>query len=395
MEQDDHVLKYLSDDGTPVEPQFYVPIIPMVLVNGSKGIGTGFSTEIMCYNPKDIISYLKSKLGKASNSDFEFIPYYEGFNGSISKIGDTKYMFKGVYEKIGPDKIRVTELPIGFWTEDFKELLEELEDEQSDKDKDKDKEKSKDKKKTVPYVKEYDDKSKDTNVDFTITFNKGKLDELESVKGDYGCNGLEKILKLYSTSSTTNMNLFNSEDKLTKYSTVNEIIDDFYDVRLVYYGRRKAYLIDVLEKELIILSNKVRYIQEILKGTIDLRKKKKDEIIKMLEDKKYQKIVNGDNNVVDEEYKYLVRMPMDAVSEENVEKLLGEHKNKTQELEEIKTTTCEQMWFKELDALNAEYSNYRKERDIAINGLVKGSNSKPKIVVKGASSKKKIQLQEV
>jgi DNA topoisomerase-2 len=401
IEQDDNVLKYLSDDGTPVEPQFYVPIIPMVLVNGSKGIGTGFSTEIMCYNPKDIILYLKIKLGFASNpfgnssSNYEFIPYYEGFNGSISKIGDTKYMFKGVYEKIGPDKIRVTELPIGFWTEDFKELLEELEDEQSDKDKDKDKEKSKDKKKTVPYVKEYDDKSKDTNVDFTITFNKGKLDELESVKGDYGCNGLEKILKLYSTSSTTNMNLFNSEDKLTKYSTVNEIIDDFYDVRLVYYGRRKAYLIDVLEKELIILSNKVRYIQEILKGTIDLRKKKKDEIIKMLEDKKYQKIVNGDNNVVDEEYKYLVRMPMDAVSEENVEKLLGEHKNKTQELAEIKATTCESMWFRELDALNVEYSNYRMERDIAINGLVKGSNSKPKIVVKGASSKKKIQLQEV
>jgi DNA topoisomerase-2 len=163
----------------------------------------------------------------------------------------------------------------------------------------------------------------------------------------------------------------------------------------VYYGRRKAYLIDVLEKELIILSNKVRYIQEILKGTIDLRKKKKDEIIKMLEDKKYQKIVNGDNNVVDEEYKYLVRMPMDAVSEENVEKLLGEHKNKTQELEEIKATTCESMWFRELDALNVEYSNYRMERDIAINGLVKGSNSKPKIVVKGASSKKKIQLQEL
>jgi len=393
MEQDDNVLKYLSDDGTPVEPQFYVPIIPMVLVNGSKGIGTGFSTEIMCYNPKDIIMYLKNKLGKESNSNFEFIPYYEGFNGSISKIGDTKYMFKGVYEKIGPDKIRVTELPIGFWTEDFKELLEELEDEQSDKDKDKDKEKSKDKKKIVPYVKEYDDKSKDTNVDFTITFNKGKLDELESAKGDYGCNGLEKVLKLYSTSSITNMNLFNSEDKLTKYSTVNEIIDDFYNVRLVYYGSRKAYLIDVLEKELIILSNKVRYIQEVLKGTIDLRKKKKDEIIKMLEDKKYQKIVNSDNNTVDEEYKYLVRMPMDAVSEENVEKLLSDHKDKTQELEEIKATTCEQMWLRELNALEQEYVKYRMERDIAINGLVKGNKSK--IVVKSSASKKKIQLQEL
>jgi DNA topoisomerase-2 len=61
-------LKYLNDDGTPVEPQFYVPIIPMVLVNGSKGIGTGFSTEIMCYNPTQIIAYIKNKLHKSSSS---------------------------------------------------------------------------------------------------------------------------------------------------------------------------------------------------------------------------------------------------------------------------------------------------------------------------------------
>ena len=395
VEQDDHVLKYLSDDGTPVEPQFYVPIIPMVLVNGTKGIGTGFSTEIMCYNPKDIIAYLKSKLSNSASLETEFIPYYEGFNGSISKVGDTRYLFKGTYEKLGPDKIRVTELPIGFWTEDFKELLEELEEEQKDnkETKDKDtKDKEKEKKKTTPYVKEYDDKSKDTNVDFIITFNKGKLEELEQAKGDYGCNGLEKVLKLYNTSSTTNMNLFNSEDKLTKYSDISEIIDDFYGVRLVYYGKRKAYLIDVLEKELVVLSNKVRYIQEVLSGSIDLRKKKKDEIIQLLQDKGYDKIVNGEK---DEEYKYLVKMPMDAVSEENVDKLMNEHKRKQLELAEINATSCEQMWLRELVALEQEYVNYRSERDVAINGLTKGKSS---VVVKSKVVKKvgkKVQLEEV
>ena len=397
MEQDDHVLKYLADDGTPVEPQFYVPIIPMVLVNGSKGIGTGFSTEIMCYNPKDIITYLKDKLVTVSKANLieEFMPYYEGFNGTISKVGDTRYLFKGTYEKLGPDKIRVTELPIGFWTEDFKELLEELEEEQKDnKEKDSKDKDSKEKKKTTPYVKEYDDKSKDTNVDFIITFNKGKLEELEQAKGDYGCNGLEKVLKLYNTSSTTNMNLFNSEDKLTKYSAISEIIDDFYGVRLVYYGTRKAYLIDVLEKELVVLSNKVRYIQEVISGSIDLRKKKKDEIIKLLQDKGYDKITVA--LVVDEEYKYLVKMPMDAVSEENVDKLMNEHKRKQLELAEIKATSCEQMWLRELIALEQEYVNYRSERDIAINGLTKGKSSvvvKSK-VVKKIGGGKKIQLEE-
>jgi DNA topoisomerase-2 len=395
IEQDDHVLKYLTDDGTPVEPQFYVPIIPMVLVNGSKGIGTGFSTEIMCYNPKDIIAYLRNLLQDTKITPIEFTPYYEGFNGTIAKVGDTRYMFKGKYEKLGQDRIRVTELPIGFWTEDFKELLEKLEDDREVKasNKDKDKEKTK---KLAPYVKEYDDNSKDTNVDFVITFNKGILDELESISGDHGCNGLEKLLKLYSTNSTTNMNLFNSEDKLKKYNSVSDIIDDFYGVRLEYYGTRKAHIIDVLEKELIVLSNKAKYIQEVLNGTIDLRKKKKDEIIQMLQTKGYQKIIS-ENNIVDEEYKYLVKMPMDSVSEENVEKLNAEYDRKQAELAEIKATTCQQMWLRELNALEQEYGNYRTERDIAINGLgtkagTKVGGSKAKIVVKG---KKKVQLEIV
>lgn len=97
-EQDDKILKYLNDDGTPVEPQFYVPIIPMVLVNGSKGIGTGFSTEIICYNPKDIIAYLKNKLQNNTDDKIDFFPYYEGFTGKIEKICDTKFVFKGNYE---------------------------------------------------------------------------------------------------------------------------------------------------------------------------------------------------------------------------------------------------------------------------------------------------------
>ena len=398
IEQDDNVLKYLTDDGTPVEPQFYVPIIPMVLVNGSKGIGTGFSTEIMCYNPRDIIAYLKNLLQDTKVIPIEFTPYYEGFNGTISKIGDTKFLFKGKYEKLGQDKIRVTELPIGFWTEDFKELLEKLEEDREVKASKKDNDKAGDKvKKLAPYVKEYDDNSKDTNVDFVITFSKGQLDELESAAGDHGCNGLEKLLKLYSTSSTTNMNLFNSEDKLKKYGSVSEIIDDFFNVRLEYYGMRKAHLIDVLERELIVLSNKAKYIQEVLNGTVDLRKKKKDEIIKMLETKGYHKIIN-ENNVVDEDYKYLVRMPMDSVSEENVEKLLNEYDRKQKELAEIKATSCQQMWLRELDALEQEYVNYRTDRDIAINGLGTKIGSK-KVVNKKVGGakvvvpKKKIQLE--
>ena len=358
-EQDDKILKYLDDDGTPVEPQFYVPIIPMILINGSKGIGTGFSTEIMCYNPRDIIAYLKNKLQNIKDDSIEFIPYYEGFTGETEKISDTKYIFKGIYEKIDTDRIRVTELPVGYWTEDFKELLSEL---QNDKDKEG--------KKIVPIVKDVFENYTDTTIDFVITFSKGKLEELEAIKCEHGCNGLQKSLKLYSTSSTTNMNLFDSEDKLKKYDNVGEIIDDYYDIRLNYYEDRKDNMIDELEKEIITLSNKARYIKEVLEGTIDLRKKKKHEIIDMLVSKDYDTV--GD----DTEFKYLVRMPMDSVSEENVEKLLKEHQEKEDELDRIKSTTIEQMWLSELEILENEYQEYQKEREHSQIGETKVSKKK-------------------
>jgi DNA topoisomerase-2 len=370
-EQDDKILKYLDDDGTLVEPQFYVPIIPMVLVNGSNGIGTGFSSDIMCYNPLDIIAYLKNKLCGIQEK-VEFFPYYEGFNGVIEKIEkneDIKFVFKGKYEKIDKNKIRVTELPVGFWTSDFKELLCDL---QNDKDKEG--------KKIVPQIKDIFENNTDTTIDCVITFSNGKLEELETTMYDYGCNGIEKLLKLYSTNTTTNMNLFDSEDKLKKYKNVEDIIDDYYDVRLEHYVYRKNYMIDNLEKEIVILSNKARYIKENLENTIDLRKKKKQEIIDMLLLKGYDRIEN------DEDFKYLVKMPMDSVSEENVEKLLQEHQIKEDELDRIKTTTIEEMWLSELSILENEYKEYQNVRKLD----QLGESKKKKSVKKVAGGVKKV-----
>ena len=361
---DDNILDYLNDDGLSVEPIYYAPIIPMVLVNGSKGIGTGFSTDIMCYNPLQIIEYLKNKLMSLENH-IEFIPYYEGFKGKISKISDEKFLIKGIYERLGSDKIRVTELPVGYWTEDFKELLENLIEPTVDKDG----------KKSQAIIKDYDDMSKDTNIDFTITFMKGKLDELEASKGDYECNGLEKLLKLYTTNTTTNMHLFDAKDTLQKYNKISEIIDAYYETRLELYATRKEYMINTLEKDLVLLTNKAKYIKENLDGTIDLRKKKKEEVIKMLEEKEYDRMED------DEEYKYLVKMPMDSVTEENIEKLLKDKANKETELESIKTTTVHNMWLSELESLKELYIEYKEDRSRLMNG------EKKRIVSKGSIKK--------
>jgi DNA topoisomerase-2 len=365
---DDAILNYLNDDGLLVEPVHYAPIIPMVLVNGSTGIGTGFSTDIMCYNPLQIIQYLKNKL-QSIEEQIDFIPYYEGFKGDITKISDEQFLIKGVYETLASDKIRVTELPIGYWTEDFKELLEELIEPSAGKDG----------KKNPAIVKDYDDMSKDTNVDFTITFMRGKLDELENTKCDYGCTGLEKILKLYTTNTSTNMHLFDADDTLHKYEKISEIIDSYYEVRLKMYSTRKDYMIDALEKELCLLANKSKYIKENLDGTIDLRKKKKDQVIEMLKEKKYD--IMSD----DDEYKYLTKMPMDSVTEENVDKLNKDHGNKASELEIIKNTSVNQMWISEIDTLREQYIVYKDERTRLMNG--EEPKHKKKVVSKGLVKK--------
>ncbi|MCJ7800914.1 MAG: hypothetical protein MUP82_00985, partial [Candidatus Marinimicrobia bacterium] len=363
---DDNVLTYLNDDGLLVEPIYYAPIIPMILVNGSKGIGTGFSTDIMCYNPLQIIDYLNNKLLSIENN-MEFIPYYDGFKGQIIKISDDRFLIKGVYEKFGVDTIRVTELPVGYWTEDFKELIEGLIDPGVDKDG----------KKLTATVKDYEDMSKDNNVDFTITFVKGKLDELEGVKCDHNCNGLEKVLKLFTTNTTTNMHLFDAKDTLQKYNKISEIIDAYYDVRLELYGVRKAYMIDALEKELVLLSNKAKYIQETLDGTIDLRKKKKEVVLEMLQQKGYDRLEE------DDDYKYLIKMPMDSVTEENVDRLLKERGGKQTELEVVKSTTVHQMWKMELEQLKEQYVEYKEARA----RLMAGEDKKKKVVSKGVVKK--------
>ena len=339
-EKDDPILQYLNDDGTPVEPIYYAPIIPMVLVNGSKGIGTGFSTHVLSYHPNDIIQYLKNKLMGEENT-ITFIPYYDGFTGEITPLKEGQFMIRGSYEIISLDKIRITELPVGVWTNDYKEFLESL-TETTD---------TKTGKKVPPVIKDYDDMSKDTTIDFIITLQKGKLEELSSTP-----DGIYKQFKLISTVSTTNMHLFDADDKLKKYNTIPEIIDDYYVKRLEMYQIRKNYLIDEIQRELILFDNKARYIQENLNVTIDFRKKK-EEVNKMLTDKGYD-MVNED-----EDYKYLTRMPMDSVTEENVKKLMDEQEKKNKELIDIQNTTIPEMWLRELLILEEEYISFKGEKD--------------------------------
>jgi DNA topoisomerase-2 len=340
---DDAVLNYLDDDGTIVEPEFYAPIIPFALVNGISGIGTGFSCSIPAYNPQTIIGYLKNKLRGVSNESITFIPYYEGFKGSITPIDSQKYLIKGCYEKIGEDKIRITELPVGTWTMPYISMLEGLMDGGVDKAG----------KKVAPTIKDMVNMSTEVMVDITVVLPKGKLAELES-ESNNGINGVEKMLKLTTTVSTTNLHMFNHESKLHKYGAVEEIIEDFYKVRMSVYGKRKAHQIKDMENKLVKLSNRARYITETLDGIVDLRRKSAIDVIALMESRKFDKI--------DGDYKYLIKMPMDSVTTENAQHIMQERDVCEKELATLRGTSLETIWLSELDNLEREYTSYKTRR---------------------------------
>ena len=329
-EADDAVLKNINDDGTIVEPEYYVPILPFCLVNGVSGIGTGFSTDIPSFHPIQIVNYLKNKLQGLPPRAETFTPYYEGFKGSVTKVQDNKYLIKGVYVKTGEDKIRITELPIGTWTMPYLVYLDELVDGGVDKAG----------KKLPSVLKDVVNLSTEVAVDITVQFPKGKLATLS--QGD-----IEGLLKLTTTVSTTNMHLFDAECRLHKYLTIEEIIDDFFVTRMKTYQKRKEALICAMEQLLVRLSNRARYILETLSGDVDLRKKTGKQVLELLSGRGFVEL-EGD-------YSYLIKMPMDSVTEENVAKILKEKADTENELAVLKATTLEQIWLKELDVFEAKY----------------------------------------
>lgn len=231
----------------------------------------------------------------------------------------------------------------------------------------------KDGKRAAPLLKDVVANCTDIDVNFTVVFPKGKLAELEASGVDAnGISAVEKFLKLTTTVSTTNMHLFDKDCRLHKYQTVAEIIDAFYEVRMGLYRERKTAIIDGLEKQLVKLSNRAKFIVDNLEGHVDLRRKKALEVETLLLGRGFAKI--------DGDYTYLTKMHMDSVTEENVAKIVKEKADAEQELATVRGTTLEKMWLGELDVFKKTYAVYKAERATLQKG--KGQKATTKTAVK-------------
>jgi DNA topoisomerase-2 len=355
-QEDNPILNYLEDDGTQIEPEFFVPIIPIVLVNGVDGIGTGYSSQIYNYNPLDIVNnlyaYIEGKSMKMIN------PWYRGFKGKINKISDTQYESCGIYTCKDDLTMEITELPIRSWTTPYKEYLEMLETGDT-----------KGKKIKLPcQIQKFKDNNTDDTVHFTIYFPEDQ-DILYELRQS---NSINESFKLVEKFSTTNMHLFDSKGKITKYNTPLEIIEEFGKVRLQYYTKRKEYMINQLEQELNLLKYKMLFIEYVLNKKIIIEKQKKEIIINKLEELKFPKLSENKS------YDYLLNMPLYSLTLEKIEELKKKLEDKEEELNKLLIITERQMWKSELDEFVIKYNEYLKTFE----------EDKPKVVKKNIKVKK-------
>lgn len=324
---DSPLLKYCDDDGMPVEPVYYVPTLPMLLINGSSGIGTGWSTEIPSFNAVDIVENIKAYIsGKPMT---EMMPYYRGFKGTISQAVDSStgqpikntYKSQGIYTITG-DKMVIKELPIGVWTDSYKEHLEKL---SADK-------------KNIRYYNSY---CTDVDVHFEIFLGEKLYGQWMKSKDKF-----EKTMKLANSISCRNMVAFNSESKLTKYNSVTDILEEFMTVRLEYYKLRKAHILKQLGEDIDLNSIKIRFITDFINDKIKIIKKRKAEIEQQLEELEYPRR--------DETFDYLLRMPIYSLSMDKIDELNSKIDDLKSTHSIMESKTVENIWTEDLDTIDLE-----------------------------------------
>lgn len=344
--EDEAIYDYYVEDGKTIEPITYAPIIPMVLINGAEGIGTGYSTDIPCYNPKDVAYNILRLL--EGQDPIPIHPWFKNYRGTITRLKNEQYQTTGNYEVLDENTIRITELPIRVWTNDYKDkVLDKL---VIDDVKTKSKPETKNK---TQFLTKYDNASGNDSVNYTLSFYGNTMQKLIKT------NTLEKELKLVSTFSINNMHLYNSQGKITKYDTVEDILYEYYDYRLKMYGKRKEYMILELTNDLNIAKYRVKFINEVLDRTIIIERRKKELIIGDLEKKGYPKLSSNARALEeDKTYKYIIDLPLFSLTLEKIDELTEDMKKKQKELDDYTKISLQDLWKRELLEFVSEYDKW-------------------------------------
>ncbi|GAM25461.1 hypothetical protein SAMD00019534_086360 [Acytostelium subglobosum LB1] len=320
-ELDDETLNYLEEDGESIQPAHYAPIIPMLLVNGSSGIGVGMSNSVPLYSPIDIIDYLLLKLANQKHMK-SLIPWYRGFKGSVTHHQNS-YKTCGVIKPEGRSILIISDLPVGKWTTDYKQVLTTLIEED--------------------VIKSYTDGNTENTVHFTISVSYEQMESLQKMTE----NELISMFKLTSLVHP-NLVLFGADGHIKKYDTVEQIIDDFYTVRLELYAKRRTIMMEKLKTQIDKHKVTSNFIQLIASGRIKIGGVSKDKIMKDLDAVGFKLEANQDHEAT---FNYLFNLPILEMTQEKIESLTNQYKKKEEEYRVIQAQTPNSMWTGDLQHL--------------------------------------------
>jgi DNA topoisomerase-2 len=349
--EDSGILKHLDDDGVIVEPETYWPVLPMLLVNGCIGIGTGFSTDIPPFNPNDIIALLRDRIAGRRDTlqNLALQPWWLGFKGRMTMLSDGVWQTRGLYTIDEARRVVViTELPVGTWTNDYKAFLDEL-----CTNKEMEAGKLEDGK---PVLLNYDDLYNHVDVRFDLYLDSDYFDEIRANPAEF-----EKRFRLTTTWRTSNMVCFDPHMKIVRFGCVGDMLESFYGPRIAKYEERRQMEINRLTTEAAEADAKARFIRAVIAGSIDLRRKSDEEIVAVLKEHSLPAL-GGDADSIDS-YEYLLRLRMDRVKASAIADAEALVARARAAVEELQATTAAALWLKDLDDFEVAWLKMRAERE--------------------------------
>ncbi|RKP29401.1 type II DNA topoisomerase [Metschnikowia bicuspidata] len=386
---DNALLTYVQDDEQTVEPEWYLPVIPMLLVNGSEGIGTGWSTNVPCFNPMDLVDNIRRLM--AGEEPAELVPWYRGWTGEIERVDASRFRLKGVIEQVDEKTVEIREIPVKTWTNNMKEFL--LDALNNDKN---------------PWIKDMEEQHT-SKLRFVVRMTEQEMQKTHET-------GMLERFKLTATVNLSNMVAFDPLGRIRKYDSPNDMLRDFYYVRLEYYQKQKDYLSGELQRVLVRLGEQARFIKMIIDKKLVISNRCRAELVQALADLGFVRydragqcvdagvkledaeeladenaglFVAADASVGPAEpadgaasqfshYDYLLGMPLWSLTREKYERLLRERAAREEELHVLLGKSAKDLWNENLDEFLEAWHKFLADDEAERSRLVRGSLLKAK-----------------
>ncbi len=382
-EQDDPCLEYLVEDGQRVEPLHYVPVLPNLLINGSYGIGTGWSCYVPPHDPVDLAEHYMRRLRGEHAPAKALHPWVRGFHGNVYLSEDrrgTTYTTSGTVTRTSRTSIEISELPVGLWTDDYKEYLMGLYD--------------------TGVISRFNEHHTSDRVRFQLSGTKKQIDALaepavrnrgkssisnasgkRKAKPSFTVEEIESTLRnklrLEMPMSLRNMHAFDHEGKIVKYDNAEAVCDAHFGVRMDMYDKRRESLLRKYAADVAISTNKSRFVSDILNGDITLLRRQgnvsEEDLVEELSRKGYESReaiegrsrsnTGGDGSLKDSpaskrSYAYLLDMPIQSLTEERVVSLKRSSDESMIRLKGMQSSTPTDLWMRDLETYATAATSY-------------------------------------